>query len=61
MLYNIELKKVERFDDCYSCPHFDNTLGRCDGMNKCCFEYDEKTQTCIDGITKLPINIKGEQ
>lgn len=55
MLYNKDLKRVIRFTDCLNCEHFDKRLKVCQGANKVCFEYDEKTQTCIDGITKKPI------
>jgi hypothetical protein len=34
-------------------------LKKCEGLNKNCFLYDEKTKTAIDGVTKLPIKLKG--
>ena len=40
--------------DCANCAHFDRRTKTCNGLNKICFEYDEKTQTIIDGITKMP-------
>lgn len=57
MLYNKDLKKVQSIADCLKCPCFDKQLKQCKGLNKVCFEYDEKTKTCIDGITKLPIKL----
>ena len=58
MLYNIEKKKIKSFFDCYKCQHYDNETKKCNGLNKCCFIYDTKTNTIIDGITKMPIQIK---
>lgn len=57
MLYNIEQKKIKTALDCCSCTHFDKETKKCNGINKVCFEYDEKTKTVIDGITKLPIKV----
>ena len=56
MLYNKDMKKVWSPMDCASCPAFDQALKKCNGKNKICFEYDPKTRTAIDGVTKLPIN-----
>lgn len=55
MLYNKDEKKVQQMIDCLTCKYFDKQKKRCYGIGKCCFEYDEKTKTCIDNITKLPI------
>lgn len=60
MLYNIEKKKTRTMLDCGSCPHFNKGTFRCEGLNKCCFEYDPKTKTIIDGVTKLPLKV-GEE
>lgn len=57
MLYNIEKKKVKGAFDCGDCPYLDKENARCNGLNKCCFEYDPKTKTIIDGITKLPLKV----
>ena len=57
MLYNTKLKKVKTLTDCPTCAHFDKKLKKCNGLNKVCFEYDAKTQTIIDGNTKLPRKI----
>lgn len=57
MLYDIEKKKVHSPIDCFTCPHYDSRLLKCHGANKCCFEYDEKTKTVIDGVTKLPLKV----
>lgn len=57
MLYNIELEKIKEQTDCITCPYYNVPLKLCSGLNKVCFEYDPITQTAIDGITKLPINI----
>lgn len=57
MLYNKELKRTPDIKDCYNCPHFDKKKKHCNGLNSTCFEYDEKTKTVIDGITKLPIQL----
>lgn len=62
MLYNNNLGKIKTSADCVACFYFDKKLKKCKGIGKCCFEFDEKTNTAIDPITKLPIklNIKGE-
>lgn len=57
MLYNVELKKVKTSSDCITCLYFDKKLKKCNGLGKCCFEYDEKTKTVFDSVTKLPIKI----
>lgn len=57
MLYNKDLKRPRKPTDCVSCPLFDKNYKKCNGANKICFEYDPKTQTVIDGITKLPIKV----
>lgn len=57
MLYNTKLKKVKTITDCPTCSYFDKKLKKCNGLNKICFEYDAKTQTIIDGNTKLPRRI----
>ena len=54
MIYNTKLKRVRTMLDCAKCAHFDQITKTCKGLNKICFEYDEKTQTIIDGITKMP-------
>lgn len=58
MLFNRKENRVRLETDCFTCPQFDRRLKRCNGINKVCFEYDEKTQTIIDGKLKLPL--KGE-
>jgi hypothetical protein len=58
MLYNIEKKEIKTDEMCIKCQYYDSKLLKCNGLNKCCFEYDETTKTIIDGITKLPLNIK---
>lgn len=58
MLYNKDLKKVQTNADCLTCPLFDKKRKKCKGIGKICFEYDEKTRTAIDPITKLPIVLK---
>lgn len=61
MLYNTEKKKVQNITDCFSCKYFDKKLKRCSGINAVCYEYDNTTNTIIDGLTGLPIkNEKGE-
>lgn len=56
MLYNIEKKKIKDITDCTKCPYF--CKGKCNGIGKVCFEYDKKTHTIIDTITKMPIKLK---
>lgn len=58
MLYNIELGGIQKPTQCITCPYFNQTLKRCEGLNKNCFLYDDKTDTIIDGVTKLPLKIK---
>jgi hypothetical protein len=55
MLYNRELKKVQASSQCITCPHFDKKKKKCDGIGKICFEYDSKTKTAYDPVSKLPI------
>lgn len=55
MLYNKNLRKVQTKVDCQTCQYFDKKKKKCNGIGKVCFEYDEKTRTCFDPITKLPI------
>ena len=57
MLYNKEKKKIKGTGDCFSCSMWENRTKTCRGLNKVCFEYDPKTQTIIDGNTKLPRKI----
>lgn len=57
MLYNVVKKKVKTLVDCFSCPYWDGRTKSCRGLNRVCFEYDEKTKTIIDGKTKLPRNV----
>lgn len=57
MIYNTRLKKIKEITDCPTCPQFDGRTKTCKGLNKICFEYDPKTQTIIDGKTKLPRKI----
>lgn len=57
MLYNKEKKRVKQGVDCITCQYWDSKLKKCNGLNKNCFEYDEKTQKIIDGITKKAISI----
>lgn len=57
MLYNVEKKKIRESVDCVLCDKFNRTTKTCEGFGKVCFEYDEKTKTIVDPITKLPISI----
>ena len=57
MLYNKDLKKTVLITDCIACPYWDKKLKKCEGIGTVCFEYDEKTRTAIDAITKLPIQL----
>lgn len=57
MLYNNELKKIRTGADCISCKFFDKRKKKCTGIGKICFEFDPKTRTAIDPITKLPIKL----
>lgn len=60
MLYNIETGTIKTNLTCLSCSYFNKKLKKCEGLNKVCFEYDSKTNTAIDGITKLPINVDND-
>lgn len=57
MLYNNNLKKVQTNSQCLTCDKFDKKRKKCLGIGKVCFEYDEKTKTLIDPVTKLPLKI----
>lgn len=58
MLYNIELNRQQVNTDCLTCPHFDKDKKKCLGIGKVCFEFDPKTGTIYDPITKLPLKLK---
>ena len=58
MLYNKDLKKVKTNIDCLHCKYFDDNTKQCSGIGLVCFEYDQKTKTCIDPVTKLPIKME---
>lgn len=58
MLYNKSKNNIQQTTDCLSCPYFDKYRKECiGGIGKNCFEYDPKTKTAIDPITKLPIKL----
>lgn len=57
MLYNKEKKKIKTDIDCDNCKYFDKYYKDCKGFGICCFEYDEKTMTAFDPVTKLPIKL----
>lgn len=57
MLFNNDLEKVQTITDCLTCPYFDKVLKKCNGIGKCCFEYDPIIMTALDPITKLPIKL----
>lgn len=61
MLYNIELNKKQTNIDCLSCKYFNKQEKRCEGMGKCCFEYDPKTGVVYDNITHLPLKLKNKR
>lgn len=58
MLYNKDKKKVKTNVDCLTCIHYDKTKKKCNGIGKTCFEFDPKTRTVIDPITKMPIKLQ---
>lgn len=58
MLYNKSLKKVQTNIDCLKCQYFDMNNKKCKGIGKNCFEFDPKTRTAIDPVTKLPIRLE---
>ena len=57
MLFNLKLNKVQASSQCITCPHFDKTQKKCFGIGKCCAEYDPKTRTVIDPVTKMPLKV----
>lgn len=57
MLYNKELDKIKTCADCITCKFFDKRTKICSGIGKNCFEFDPKTRTAIDPVTKLPIKL----
>lgn len=59
MQYNLTKKRIKKSTDCVECPYFDKVTLKCNGSNKNCFVYDPVTKRIIDGITGLPINIRG--
>ena len=62
MLFNKEKGETKKTCHCITCKYFDTKKKKCTGIGKNCFEYDEKTMTAYDPITKMPIklNKKGE-
>lgn len=58
MLFNIKRNKVNKTGYCIGCQHFDRVKKQCNGIGKNCFEYDPKTKTVFDPLTKLPIKLK---
>lgn len=61
MIYNMDKKRKQTNIDCLTCQYFDKQLKKCvGGIGAVCFEYDDKTMTILDPVTKLPLNIKGE-
>jgi len=57
MLYNKDLKAIQKMADCLTCKHFDKKEKKCGGIGKSCFEYDPISKTAIDPITHLPIKL----
>lgn len=57
MLYNINKHTIKHSIDCLTCEHFNKKSKTCNGVGKVCFEFDQKTQTILDPITKLPIKL----
>ena len=57
MYYNKDKRKVQTNIDCITCPHFNRKSKKCNGIGKTCFEYDIKTKTAIDPISRLPIKL----
>lgn len=57
MLWNREKKKIQARVDCINCPYFDKKTKKCNGIGKNCFEYDQKSKTAIDPITKLAVKL----
>lgn len=57
MLYNKDLKKLQKPCDCLTCPKFDKKKKECKGIGAVCFEYDPITKTAIDPVTHLPIRL----
>lgn len=55
MLYNIDKMKIQTNTDCLLCPYFNQELKKCTGYGKTCFEYDPKTKTIFDPVTRLPL------
>lgn len=53
MLFNVEKNKIKTTADCLECKFFDQVKKKCVGLNINCFEYDDKTMTIIDSVTKL--------
>lgn len=61
MLYNVEQKEVKTLKTCLKCKHYNQSKHQCSGIGVACFEYDSKTKTIIDNITKMPIKITKEE
>lgn len=57
MLYNKEKERIKKQVDCMTCKYFDKVEKKCNGIGKNCFEYDARTRTVIDPVTKLSIRI----
>lgn len=61
MIYNIDKKEIQSDKLCFGCKYYNEKTRLCSGIGKVCLEFDEKTQTIIDPITKLPLKIKIER
>ena len=57
MLFNKETMQVWKNTDCLYCKYFDQKTKKCSGYGKNCFEYDPKTKTAIDPITKMKVKL----
>ena len=55
MIYNLKEDKIQTKAQCLSCKYFEKKSGKCNGIGKCCFEYNPITKNLIDQTTKLPL------
>ena len=61
MLYNKELKRTITIIDCLECKCYNRRKKQCEGLGIVCNEIDPLTNTLIDSVTGLPINIDNNE
>lgn len=61
MLYNKQLKRNTTSVDCLTCKCYNKKEKKCEGLGIICNEIDPFTNTLMDAVTGLPIDIKNKE